>query len=317
MPDDLQLLATATLEIAAPPDVVREQFFDLDQHVREHIYHGHELSWAPQHPPEARRLRMLTRILGRAQDEEFVIEDGADATWVRRYVDGPNVGARMIARFQSLAPVEARTRVRLESWVPAKGFVSGLGKLSKTGMEKMLEKTLGEHQRAIEGYQPKQPRGSLGVVMASLRELRDRLGALGEDERMATIQTILELGCLVAIADGHADDAERAALHRVLKELCNVDLGDEAMAQMIESAQEVVASDGMDARCDQVGASLKALGLSELGVELAALIGLVSHGLDQHELAALGRIAAAAELDDARLSALIGTVDRELSGDLA
>lgn len=314
VPDELQLLATATLEIAAPPGVVREQFFDLDQHVREHIYHGHELSWAPQHPPEARRLRMLTRILGRTQDEEFVIEDGDDATWVRRYVEGPNVGARMVARFQ---PLDAGTRVRLESWVPARGFVSGLGKLSKIGMEKMLEKTLGEHQRAIEGYKPKQPRGALGVVMASLRELRERLGALGEDERMATIQTFLELGCLVAIADGHADDAERGALHRVLHELCNVELSDEAMAQMIDSAHEVVASDGIETRCDYVGAALKAFGLSELGLELAALIGLVSHGLDQHELAALGRIAAAAGVDEARMSELVATVDRELSGELA
>jgi len=308
--DEPQLLATATLEIGAPLAVVREQFFDLDQHVREHIYHGHELSLAGE-----KRVRMVTRILGRVQEEELVIEEGPESTWVRRYIGGANQGARFVARFHALDG--QRTRVRLEAYVPAKGFVAGLGKLSKTGMEKLLEKTLGEHQRAIEGYAPKQPRGSLGVVMASLRELGARLGSMGEEDRMRTIQTLLELGCVVAVADGVADDAERGALHRVLRELCKLELSPAGMDQMIASANEVVATDGMESRCDYLGGALQGLALSELGVELGALIALVSHGIDQHELAALSRLATAAGLDEDRLNSIIGTVDRELSGVLA
>lgn len=302
---DLQLLAKATVEMSKPLAIVREQFFDVDQHVREHIYHGHELA------REGEQVRMVTKILGRTQEELFEIAEGPEGTWLRTYVGGVNAGAQFVARFVELA--SDRTRVRIEAHVSPKGFVSGLGKLSKTGMEKLLEKLLGEHQRAIEGYTPKQPRGSLGVVMASLRELASRLGSMEQDERMATIHTLLELGCLVAIADGSADDAERIALHRVLKELCRLDVSATAMDQMVASATEVVASDGMDARCDYIGGALAALGLSELGLEVGALVALVSHGIDQHELAALTRIAAAAGIDEHQLNAVIATVDRELS----
>lgn len=312
MPDDLQILATATAEIASPIAVVREQFFDLDQHVREHIYHGHELTWAPNHPPEEKRLRMVTRILGRNQDEELVVEEEGGA-WVRRYVEGVNAGAKFVAR---LTDVDGKTRVRFEAWVGPKGFVSGLGKLSKSGMEKLLEKMLGEHQRAIEGYKPKKPRGSLGVVMTSLRGLSTRLGAMPEDERMATFQTLLELGSLVAIADGEADDAERAALTRVLEELCKIRLSPESMEKMLQSAHAVVASDGIEARCEVIGNNLAALDIAPLGIEVAALIALVSHGLDLHEMSALACVAEAAGLPENQLDEIIATIDRELSGNL-
>lgn len=312
MPDDLTLLATATAEISAPLAIVREQFLDLDHHVREHIYHGHELTWAPKHPPEARRLRMVTRILGRNQDEDIVIDE-EDGCWVRRYVEGVNTGAKIIGRFHAL---DGKTRVKLEAHVGPKGFVSGLGKLSKSGMEKALEKMLGEHQRAIEGYRSKKPRGSLGVVMTSLRELSGKLHAMPEDERMATIQTLLELGSLVAIADGYADEAEREALTRVLRELCRIELSSESMSQMIKSAHEVVKADGMDARCDVLGENLAALGIAPLGIEVAALVALVSHGLDLHEMSALTRVAEAAGMDEEQVDAIIGTIDRELSGNL-
>lgn len=312
MADDLSILAFATAEISSPLAVVREQFFDLDQHVREHIYHGHELTWAPKQPPEAKRLRMVTRILGRNQDEEFVIEDEG-GLWARRYVDGVNAGAKVLGKFTE---VDGKTRVRLEAHVGPKGFVSGLGKLSKSGMEKYLEKMLGEHQRAIEGYKPSKPRGSLGVVMASLRELSTKLAALNEEHRMIAIHTILELGSLVAIADGEADEAERATLRQVLKELCKVDLSAESMEQMIQSAHDVVASDGMEARCNVIGNNLAALEIAPLGVEVAALVSLVSHGLDLHEMAALATVASAAGMPDGQLDEIIATIDRELSGNL-
>jgi len=311
--DELSLLASATTELAAPIAIVRGQFFDLDQHVREHIYHGHELVFAPKYPPEARRLRMLTRILGRNQEEDFVIEEGDGGAWVRRYVEGVNTGAKVVAK---LTEVDGRTRVRLEGWVGTKGFVSGLGKLSKSGMEKFLEKMLAEHQRAIEGYKPAQPRGSLGVVMASLRELGAKLKAMSEEQRTSTIQTLLELGSIVAIADGEADEEERAALSRVLDELCNIKLPPASMAQMIQSAHDVVEADGIEARCELLGERLAALGIAALGIEVAALVSLVSHGLDLHEMSALALVAEAAGLPSDKLDDIIATVDRELSGNL-
>jgi hypothetical protein len=319
LPDDLSLLATATVEFTAPLAVVREQFFDLDQHVREHIYHGHELSWAPKFPPEARRLRMLTRILGRNQEEDFVIEEGDGGAWVRRYVDGVNTGAKLVAKLSAVLGEQGdgKTRVRLEGWIGPKGFVSGLGKLSKSGMEKLLAKILGEHQRAIEGYQPSRPRGSLGVVMVSLRELATKLGAMNADQRMWTIQTLLELGSIVAIADGEADDAERAALSQVLEELCKVKLPPASMAQMIQSAHDVVAAEGIETRCAVLGQRLASLGIAQLGVEVAALVALVSHGLDLHELSALACMAEAAGLSPDALDEIIAAVDRELSGEAA
>ena len=115
MSEELQMLASATTEITAAAALVRAQFFDLDQHVREHIYHGHELSRAA-----GDRLRIVTRVLGRVQEEEFLIEEGPGATWVRRYVEGPNRDAQFVAQFTQTSA--ETTRVRLEARVPARGW---------------------------------------------------------------------------------------------------------------------------------------------------------------------------------------------------
>jgi hypothetical protein len=284
-------LAAASLELAAPIDRARAFFFDLDAQVRLQPYHGVELTWAPQHPPEARRLRQRARVLGRTHDEEFVIEPGDGGAWVRRYVDGPNAGTRFVATFRPVG--ETKTYTRAEAFVPPSGFSSGIGKVSKIGMQKILEKLLDEHRPHVEGAPAPPP----PIDPESLRTLSQKLHSLADAARGEAIQTLLEIACLTAIADGQADPAERSALHRVFVELCGLSLGDAAMDEMIASASEVVADDGIELRCQLAGQALIAHGLGDDGLDIAAAVALSSHGIDRHELATMERLAAAAGLN--------------------
>lgn len=288
---DESSLAVVSLELAAPLDRARAFFFDLEAQVRVQPYHGVELSWAPQHPPEARRLRQRARVLGRTHDEEFVIEPGDGGAWVRRYVEGPNVGARFVTTFRPVG--EAKTHARAEAFVPPAGFSSGIGKVSKIGMQKILEKLLEEHRPHVEGAPPPPP----AIDPESLRTLAAKLRGLKDEARAEAIQTLLEIACLTAIADGRADAAERGALHRVFVELCGLSLNDAAMDEMIASASEVVADDGIELRCQLAGQALSAHGLADDGLDIAAAVALSSHGIDRHELATLDRLAQAAGLE--------------------
>jgi hypothetical protein len=299
-------LASAKAEIASPLTQVRAHFFDLEGHVRDALYHGVELSFSPQHPPEARRLRLVTRVLGRTLIDDLTVDEGPGGEWIRRYVDGPNVGSRFVATFREGEP--ARTFVRLEAFVPKSGFTAGIAKVSRIGMEKILEKTLGEHQRVIEAAAGE---GAPPVVAVSaqdaqsMRTLGAHLAQLQPQARADAIQTLLEVACVTAIADGRVDAEERRAVHRVFRELCGIELSPTAMDELLESAAEVVANDGVEARCDLSGRSLRALGLVELGLDVAVTVALVSHGIDRHELCAIAAIAVAAgEGEDAVDSAV-------------
>jgi uncharacterized tellurite resistance protein B-like protein len=288
-------LASAKAEIASSLPTVRAHFFDLEGHVRDALYHDVELSFSPQHPPEARRLRIVTRVLGRTLVDDLAVDEGPGGEWIRRYVEGPNAGSRFVANFRE-GDAE-RTFVRLEAFVPKSGFTAGIAKVSRIGMEKILERTLGVHQRVIEaaaGKAGSTPKEVSAQEAQSMRTLGAHLAALQPEARVQAIQTLLEVACVTAIADGRVDADERGAVHRVFRELCGIELSPAAMDELLESAAEVVASDGVEARCDLSGRALRTLGLVELGLDVAVTVALVSHSIDRHELCAIGALAVAA-----------------------
>jgi hypothetical protein len=84
--------------------------------------------------------------------------------------------------------------------------------------------------------------------------------------------------------------------------------------RMVRVAAETVAKEGVLARCNVLGARLKTLGFSELGISLAVLVAEVSHGLDAAELEALQHLSAAAGIDGAQLLEIVRRTDLALSG---
>src|SRR6185437_7837462 len=124
------------------------QLFDVDHAIRARIHHDVSLRWLPPQAPGERRVEQSTKVLTRTHVDVFVVEEGEAGAWVKRFVDGPNKGARLVAE---LAEEEGHTRVRVVAFVGPGGYQTGLGKLSQLGLERMLQKLLEEHRRALDG----------------------------------------------------------------------------------------------------------------------------------------------------------------------
>ena len=301
--------ARAAIVLDCAIDVVRAQFFDLDHHVRDGLHRGTTVRWTLR-PPGERRLKQETRVLNRVLTDVFVIEDDQGA-WVKRFVEGPNEGGRYVVSFAPHAT--SATRVDAEAHAPPQGFDNGLGRLSDLGVQKSLEKLLADHQRALEGYEPGRVRGDVEKVLRSLRDLTTPIGARDRSEQKAIVSSFLKAAAIAAISDGVADEVERQTMQAVARTLCQVELDDATLATLVDGASQAASTDGLEVRCDRIGATLLALGVSDLGLAVAALIAQVSHGVEARELAALLRIAKAAGLDEPTLVALIGRIDAMLT----
>lgn len=307
--------AVARIEIERELDVVRAQFFDVDHAIRARIYRGMRLQWLPKGADGVRRLKQSVRVLDRPQVEELVIEEGPRGEYVRRHLDGPNAGTRFVGTFHIDEPQVPRvTRVELSAYPGPNGFALGLGKLSPLGLEKAMKKMLGEHKRAIEGYEAGRARGQVVSVLVGWGDLTAPMMTLDDAQCRTVVSLVLETACSMAAVDEPADAAELDAMHAVVNGLWKVVLRADAEAKMIAAAAEALAREGVEARCDSIGARLRALGVAELGLAVAILVAEVSRGLDPRELAALRRLATAAGVRDQRLSELIRRIDDELSG---
>lgn len=315
--------ARASIEIAKPLRLVRAQFFDLDHAIRNHTHHGVSLRWLPPEAPGERRIEQELKLMTRSHVDVFLVED-EDGAFVKRFVDGPNRGSRFVATFTPLSGIGGAplgegegkaTRIELTAHVGSMGFYAGLGKLSQLGLQKALEKTLEEHRRAIEGYEPGRARGAVQSVLAPMKPAVQEARQRSEGQNMRAVLTnLLEAACVVAVASGEADDAERDVIREVARTLCELDLDAAAIDKMIANVAGAVATDGIEQRCDKVATRLSALGLGEVGLGVATLVAQVSHGVDAPELAALSRIAGALGIGEHALTDVIHRVDRGLSG---
>ena len=296
--------------IERPVAVVRAQFFDLDQHVREGLHRGTTLKWTLR-PPGERRIKQETRVLGRVVLEEYVVEEDDAGRWVRRFVEGPNAGGMYVVELA--AQDQDRTRVEAAAVPPPKGFDNGLGKLSDLGVQKALEKVLADHRRALEGYEPGRVRGDVDKVLEALHDLTAPNFARDKAEQKAIFATFLEAAALAAIADDVADEFERQTMKAAGKKLCFADLDDATIDRIVKGTSEAAKAEGFEARCDKIGTRLRKLGFGQLGVAVAALIAQVSHGMETRELAALQRVANAAAVPDVELMQIVARIDAMLT----
>jgi hypothetical protein len=294
---------TAALRINSSPDRVREQYRDIDHHIRNNVHPSIHYQWEPSAPGE-RKIKTTFRILGLPQFDVSLLEDAEDGSFIIRYLEGTNAGMVLVHRFVEVEP--GVTEVQLSADAPSTLGRKILGPLFVVGARQVMKKALAEDKRDLErgDFKPGVAAGNLEDALASLAAKK---GA------SATVKhAILEGACLISACDGVVDDAERDAIRRAALVLgASADESD--AGTMLERCLGFADSEQIKVEIDRVGAELAAAGVAREGVVAAAVVGLVSQGMSLGELEALRRLAAAAGMDAATVGPLIDVADSTLS----
>jgi tellurite resistance protein len=115
---------------------------------------------------------------------------------------------------------------------------------------------------------------------------------------------ILDLGVLVASADGTVDADERDVLLDMFQTLLETSLTAGQVDHLIRASLEVIQLAGTDARIRLVGAILNDCAAAEQGIEVALAVAFASEGLSAAERAVIDRLADAAFVSRERVSAI-------------
>ncbi len=119
---------------------------------------------------------------------------------------------------------------------------------------------------------------------------------------------IIDIGVLVANADGSVDMREREMLLEVFQALLNTTLTPEVVDHLITASLEVIEAAGAEARARLVAAILQDCDAVEPGVRVALAIAFASQGLNKAERTVIGRIAAAGGMTTSRLAELTAEI---------
>jgi DnaJ-domain-containing protein 1 len=285
------------------PDQARQQYRDIDHHIRNNVHPAIRYQWEPAAPGE-RKIRTTFRILGVPQFDVSLLEDAPDGSFLIRYLEGSNAGMLLVHEFVEVEP--GVTEVRLFADAPSTWGRRLLGPLFVIGARQVMKKALAEDKRDLE-------RGSYQSGIAA----GDVEGALAELARVATRpghvkQALVDAACLLCVADGNAESSERDAIGRVAAVIAAgaspADL-DARIAELLALEQ----TSGFAAEVERVGAVLGAAEVGRHGVLAAAVVGLVSEGLSAGELAVLERLALAAGVSETETASIVSAADRSLS----
>jgi tellurite resistance protein len=126
---------------------------------------------------------------------------------------------------------------------------------------------------------------------------------------------IIDLGVLVARADGKVDDAEKKALRDVFESLLDERLSGAVVGHLIAASLEVIELAGAEPRARLVAEILKDCDAVEQGIVVALGIAFASEGLSKAERSVIRTIADAAGLPAARVDALAAEVKAKLVSD--
>ena len=126
---------------------------------------------------------------------------------------------------------------------------------------------------------------------------------------------IIDLGVLVAAADGEIDDKERDLLLDVFETLLETKLTREVVDHLVTASWDVIQKAGSEARERLVAAILADCDAVEPGILVALAVAFASAGFSKAERAVIERIARAAGLEDERLAELVRNVERRSDGD--
>ncbi|GAC1393482.1 MAG: hypothetical protein NVSMB47_00860 [Polyangiales bacterium] len=114
----------------------------------------------------------------------------------------------------------------------------------------------------------------------------------------------LDLGALIAHADGAIDAEEMEALRMVLEPLLGAQLDPELVGDLIEASVDVIRQAGVEPRVRVIAEILLDCDAVEEGVLIALAVAFASQGLSPPERAVITQLARATRLEDDRLRAL-------------
>jgi hypothetical protein len=294
---------TAALRINSSPDRVREQYRDIDHHIRNNVHPSIHYQWE-QGAPGERKIKTTFRILGLPQFDVSLLEDAEDGSFIIRYLEGTNAGMVLVHRFVEVEP--GVTEVQLSADAPSTLGRKILGPLFVVGARQVMKKALAEDKRDIEqgDFRAGAAAGNVEDALAALAAHRNASSAVRH--------AILEAACLISASDGSVDDAERDAIGRAAAVL-GANAAESDAGGMLNRCLTLTQGELIKAGLDRVGAELAAGGVAREGVLTAVVIGLVSQGLSLGELEALRRLAHAAGLPEDALASLIDAADATLS----
>jgi len=119
---------------------------------------------------------------------------------------------------------------------------------------------------------------------------------------------IIDLGVLVASADGKVDSREREMLLDVFQTLLDTTLTAEVVDHLVTASLEVIELAGAESRGRLIAAILRDCDAVEPGVRVAIALAFASQGLTKAERAVVERISSAGGLSSARLGEIIEEV---------
>jgi hypothetical protein len=293
---------TASLRIERPADEVREQYRDIDHHIRNNVHPSIRYQWEPAEPGQ-RKIRTTFRILGVPQYDVSLLEDAEDGSFVIRYLEGSNAGMVLAHKFVPLAP--NATDVQLVADAPATLGRKLLGPLFVVGARQVMKKALAEDKRDLEKgrFVPGRAAGNVERALEPVRAVANR--------HPQTKRAVLDAVCLVAVADGSVEASEREALERLVK-LVGAEAEMPWVQQRLGELEKVALSDEIAREAERVGQKLQACSAAVEGLTAAAVIGLVSQGMTLGELELLRHMGAAAGILDESISAMVESADQAL-----
>lgn len=126
---------------------------------------------------------------------------------------------------------------------------------------------------------------------------------------------IIDLGVLVANADGVVDERERAILRDVFQALLETKLSGDVVDHLVTASVQVAHAAGVESRARLIAEILRDCDAVEQGLLVALVIAYASAGFSDAERIVIERIADAAKLPRPRLEALIARVRARAEGD--
>jgi len=146
---------------------------------------------------------------------------------------------------------------------------------------------------------------------ADLDELTQPTGF--DPEAAQLFEALVESAFLVAKADGHFDDTERAAFHQVVLAACGGLVADRQIAALLADLADLLQEDGLEHRIEMIA---RAVGKPEHAREVlrvAALLAHVSGGVSEPEVQVLQRLAQRMGLEQPALNQALSEVKQALS----
>jgi tellurite resistance protein len=115
---------------------------------------------------------------------------------------------------------------------------------------------------------------------------------------------VIDIGVLVASADGKVDILEREMLLDVFQTLLDTTLTAEVVDHLVTASLEVIEAAGAESRARLIASILKDCDAVEPGVKVALALAFASQGLSKAEAKVIERIASEGGLSTARLAEL-------------